>query len=117
MPFNYTEQKSNGHELVEVEQGIKTDPDECCGNREVPRQWVVFPGGMLNEFKPEHSGVVKEFKPEHNGVLKKVKPEHNAVLKNVKSEHDGHTLNREVARSWVVCPSGVLKEIKTEHTE
>ena len=36
-----------GHELIEVEQGMKTDPDECCGNREVAKQWAVFPGGML----------------------------------------------------------------------
>ena len=100
IPFSNTEQESTrtlgGHELIQVEQIMKTDPGECCGNREVvPRQWAVFPGGMLKEFKPKHSG----------------------VLKNVKSEHDGHTLNREVARSWVVCPGGVLKEIKTEHTE
>ena len=59
MPFNYTEQEATrelgGHELIEVEQGMKTYPDEYCGNREVPRQWVVFPGGMLKEFKPEHN--------------------------------------------------------------
>ena len=99
MPFNCTEQEATrtlgGHELIEVEQGMKTDPDECCGNREVQRQWTVFPGGILKQFKPEH----------------------NDVLKEVKSEHDGHTLKREVARSWVVCPGGVLKEVKTEHNE
>ena len=100
MPFNYTEQEATRtlgcHELIEVEQGIKTEPGECLGNREVAaRQWAVFPGRML-----------KEFKPEHNGVL----------LKEVKSEHDGQTVNREVTRSWVVCPGGVLK-VKTEHNE
>ena len=99
MPFNYTDQEATrtfgGHEHIEVEQRMKTYPDECCGNREVARQCAVFPGGMLIE----------------------VKPEHNDVLEELKSEHDGHTINREVARSWVVCPGGVLKEVKTEHNE
>ena len=60
MPCNYTEQEATralgGHELIEVEQGMKTDPDECCGISELAKQWTVFPGGMLKEFKPEHDG-------------------------------------------------------------
>ena len=100
MPFNYTEQEAmrtlGGHELMEVEKGMKTDPDECCGNREVEaRKWAVFPGGMLKEFKPEH----------------------NDMLNKVKSENDGQTINSELTRSWVVCPGGVLKEVKPEHNE
>ena len=39
MPFSNTEQEATrtvgGHELIEVEQGLKTHPGECCGNREV----------------------------------------------------------------------------------
>ena len=39
MPFSNTEQEATrtlgGHELIEVEQGMKTHPGECCGNREV----------------------------------------------------------------------------------
>ena len=90
MPFNYTEQDATrtlgGNELIEVEQGMKIDPDECCGSMEVAaRQWDVFPGG----------------------VLKEVKSEPNDLLTEVKSEHDRQNLNVEVARSWIVCPGGV----------
>ena len=55
----------------------------------------MFPGGMLKEFKPEH----------------------NDMLNEVKSEHDGQNLNMEVARRWVVCPGGELREVKTQHNE
>ena len=58
MPFNYTEHEATrtlgGHGLIEVEQGMKTDPDECGGNREVA---AVFPGGVLKDAKSEHDGL------------------------------------------------------------
>ena len=86
MPFNYTEQKTTralcGRELIEVEQLMKTDPDECCGNMEVTRQWAVFPGGRLKEFKPEHDGqtlnreVPSSWVVCPGGLLKDVKTEH-----------------------------------------
>ena len=67
MPFNYTEQEATrtlgGHELIEVEQGMQTDYDGYCGNREVAisvryfrevtRSWVMFPSGVLKDVKTE----------------------------------------------------------------
>ena len=87
MQFNYTEQVAaralGVHELIDVEQIMKTDPDECCGNREKPRQWAAFPGGMLKEFKPEDN--LQNLNTEvpiswvlcPGGALKEVKTEHN----------------------------------------
>ena len=70
--------------MSSVEQRMKTDPDECCGNREVPaRQWAVFPGGMLKEVKPEHDAqtlngeVAISWVVCPGGVLKEVKKEQN----------------------------------------
>ena len=87
MQFNYTEQEAaralGSHHLIEVGQGIKTDPDEHCRNREVPRQWAAFPGGMLKEFKPEdnlqnlNTEVPRSWVVSPGGALKEVKTEHN----------------------------------------
>ena len=87
VPFNYTEQEAmrtlGGHELLEVEQTMKTDPDECCGNKEVATQWAVFPAGMLKEVKPEHNlqtfntVVPRSWVVGPDGDLKEVKTEPN----------------------------------------
>ena len=87
MPFNYTEHEATrtlgGHELINVEQGMTTDPDECCGNKEVATQWAVFPGGMLKQVKPEHNlhtfnrEVPRSWVVGPDGDLKEAKTEHN----------------------------------------
>ena len=74
----------DGHELIKVEQIMKTDPGECGGNSEVAAmQWALFPGGVLKEVKLEHDGqtanmeVARSWVVCPGGVLNEVKTEHN----------------------------------------
>ena len=64
LPFNNTDQETNwtnnANETNQVKPEKKEYPDVYDRSSEVTRHWVVCPGGVLKEVKPEHTSDVSD---------------------------------------------------------